>query len=78
MTEYEGRDPYPQQREEAVDILRYKFQGMWAALWDVRLPFLHPSMGNKICHRLSEPFSLYRCIIDCAPIGDHILRSKHK
>lgn len=76
MTEYEGRDPYPRERQEAVDILQYKFRGLWTALWDVRMPFLDHSTANKIDEGF--PISLYRCVIDCAPMIDGILRQKHK
>ncbi|GJE90283.1 zinc finger MYND domain-containing protein [Phanerochaete sordida] len=78
MTEYEGRDPYPREREAAVDILEHKHTGLWTALWRVRVPFLDQSTADEIDEAFPQPHSLYSCVMDCSSMTDQVLRFKHK
>ncbi|GJE90260.1 zinc finger MYND domain-containing protein [Phanerochaete sordida] len=74
MTEYEGRDPYPREREAAVDILEHEHNGLWTRLWQVCVPFLDQATADEVDERLPEAHSLLSCVMNCSSLSDHVLR----
>lgn len=78
---FEADHPHPLETQTALDIVETKISALWTALWDVRVPFLHPSTANEldeVAAIVNEPYSLLYCILDCAPIMDSILRDKFR
>lgn len=54
---------------------------VWAALWSVRIPFLHPSTANEfdeVTRFVGGSYSLYYCIYGCVSTTDTIVGIKNR
>ncbi|GJE90255.1 zinc finger MYND domain-containing protein [Phanerochaete sordida] len=74
-------DTHRSETEIAINLIQSNFSGLWAALWDVRIPFLHPSTANEfdeITRFVGGSYSLYYCIYGCVFTTDTIIGMKNR